>query len=248
MCEIKIDGATLKYEVVTNSNTAKQHVSIVGARDMHGHIMIPEEIEGVPVKCIGGCAFCGCKGLTGVTIPDCVGWIGESAFTAATNLKYVSIPTSVRGIAECAFSCCGGLWSVDIPEGVMWVGFSTFVMCYSLVRVTIPSTLESVSRWMFSDCCSLSSVRISPGVRSIEGSAFSGCRALRSVMIPESMTNVGKYAFSGCRNLASVSAPRHLKNESLESVFEFCSPELKIAYRESENAETTGTQFIKKGM
>lgn len=239
MCEIKIDGATLECEVATNSSTAKQYVSIVGARDVHGHIKIPEEIEGVPVKCIGGCAFCGCKGLTGVTIPDGIGWIGESAFTAAANLNYVKIPTSVRGIAECAFSCCGRLWSVEIPEGVMWVGFSAFVMCYSLVRVTIPSTLESIPRWMFSDCCSLLSVKISPGVRSIEGCAFSGCRALRRVMIPESMTNVGKYAFSGCRNLASVSAPRHLKNESLKSAFEFCSPELKIAYREGENAETT---------
>jgi hypothetical protein len=49
---------------------------------------IPAKIEGFPVKCIGGCAFCGCKGLTGVTIPNSVGWIGESAFTAATNLNH----------------------------------------------------------------------------------------------------------------------------------------------------------------
>ena len=255
MSEIKIDGATLVYGVGTSKRDAKQYVSIVRGSDVQGHIKIPSEIEGLPVKYIEGLAFSGCKGLTGVTIPDGVVWIGESAFTAAPDLNYVKIPTSVRGIGACAFSCCGGLWSVEIPEGVTWIGFSAFVMCYNLVRVTIPSTLESISRWAFADCCRLSSVRMSPGVRSIEGKAFSccmgltditlplgvtsigeeafsGCRALKRVTIPDSVTSIGKYAFSGCGNLKDVSCPRHLENKSLESAFVFCSPKMKITYRD----------------
>lgn len=270
MGEIKIDGATLVYKVGTSKRDAKQYVSIVRGRDVQGHIKIPAEIEGLPVKYIKGLSFCGCKGLTGVTIPDGVVWIGESAFTAALNLNYVKIPTSVRGIGACAFSCCGELWSVEIPEGVTWVGFSAFVMCYSLVRVTIPSTLERISRWMFADCSRLSSVRISPGVRSVEGKAFSGClgltditlplgvtsigeeafsgcRALKRVTIPDSVTSIGKYAFSGCGNLERVSLPRHSDNKSLESAFVFGSPKLKITYRDGEEGGMVETVDVGAG-
>ncbi len=270
MGEIKIDGATLVYEVWTSKRDAKQYVSIVRGKDVQGHIKIPAEIEGLPVKHIEGLAFSGCKGLTGVTIPDGVVWIGESAFTAALNLNYVKIPTSVRGIGACAFSCCGESWSLEIPEGVTWVGFSAFVMCYSLVRVTIPSTLESISRWMFSDCCSLSSVRMSPGVRIIEGKsfsgcmgltditlppgvtsvgeeAFSGCRALKRVTIPESVTSIGKHAFSGCGNLGYVSLPRRSENKPLESAFVFCSPKLKITYRDGGDGGKTEAADIGAG-
>ena len=240
MGEIKIGGATLGYEIETcdsGSLAAMPQVVITWAEDVQGYVEIPSEIEGLPVRFIGGHAFsAGCGELTGVTIPDSVVWICESAFAYSTRLTCVKIPSSIRGIGECAFAGCEGLRRVDIPEGVVWVGFSAFIMCYGLVRVTIPSTLKGIPRYAFSDCCSLSHATISPGVRDIAEEAFSDCIRLESIKIPDSVTRIGTCAFSGCSRLANVSLPRHLENKPLESAFVSCSPTLAISYRDVGNA------------
>ncbi len=57
------------------------HVEITGhTDDLPSKVIIPSEIDGLPVTSIGEWAFCGCSGLTSVTIPDSVTSIGEWAF------------------------------------------------------------------------------------------------------------------------------------------------------------------------
>ena len=239
MGEITINGATLEYEVEASSKDAKaamRYVAVVGARDVQGYIEIPAEIEGLPVKRIGGLAFGGCGELTGVTIPDSVVCICESAFAYNPMLTCVKIPPSVKVIGECAFAGCGGLRRMDIPEGVMWVGFSAFIMCYSLVSVTIPSTLESIPKFAFANCNHLLHVTIPQGVRDVDKAAFSECIRLESMTMPDSVMRIGEGAFQGCWSLSSVSLPRHLDATQLKSAFVSCSPEFKISYRDQEEA------------
>lgn len=239
MGKIRTPGAMLTYEVEigrSKNNKAMPYVAVDFAEDVRGHVEIPSEIEGLPVRRIGGLAFsAGCGELTGVTIPDSVIWISESAFAYSTRLAYVTIPPSVKGIGECAFAGCEGLKRVDIPEGVVWVGVSAFIMCYGLIRVTIPSTLENIPRYAFSSCCSLSHVTIPRGVRTIEDNAFEDCIRLEGISIPDSVTNIGRSAFVGCSHLANVSLPEQLENKSIELAFLSCSKALKISYRGSGN-------------
>lgn len=244
MAEIKIDGVTMGYEIETGRSKANEplpYVAVTWAEDVRGYVEIPAEIEGLPVKRIGGLAFsAGCGELTGVTIPDSVVWICESAFAHNAMLTCVRIPPSVKVIDECAFAGCGGLRWVDIPEGVVWIGFSAFIMCQRLVRVTIPSTLERIPRLAFSDCCSLSHVTISHGVKDIAEEAFSDCIRLENVTMPDSVESIGRSAFSGCSRLANVSLPRRLENTPIESAFVTCSPKLSISYRDVGKACVAG--------
>jgi hypothetical protein len=238
MGKIRLTGAELEYEVEIGRNAADEavpYVTVTWGDAAHGYVAIPSEIEGLPVKRIGGLAFsAGCGELTGVTMPDSVVWICESAFAYSPMLTCVKIPPSVRVIGECAFAGCEGLRWVDIPEGVVWMGFSAFIMCYGLVRVTIPSTLESIPMYAFSSCRSLLHVTISHGVKEIKENAFDDCIQLESITIPDSVMRLGRRAFLGCRRLKNVSLPRHLEKESLDSVFVSCSKDLKISYRGAE--------------
>lgn len=238
MGKIKYSGAKLEYEVEIGRNAADEavpYVAVTCGEEVRGYVDIPSKIAGLPVKRIGGLAFsAGCGELTGVTIPNGVVWICESAFAHSAMLTCVKIPPSVKVIGECAFAGCGGLRWVDIPEGVVWMGYSTFIMCYGLVRVTIPSTLESIPRYAFSSCRSLSHVTITPGVKEIKENAFDDCIQLESIKIPDSVMRLGRCAFLGCRRLKNVSLPRHLEKESLDSVFVSCSKDLKISYRGAE--------------
>ena len=126
-------------------------------------------------------AFCVCKSLRSVTIPDSVEVIGESAFWGCKNLQSVNIPDSVEVIGESAFCGCENLRSVTIPDSVKVIGDSAFRGCKSLQTVTI-----------------LDSVKL------IGERAFVGCKSLQHITIPHSVEVIGENAFYGCENLQSV--------------------------------------------
>ena len=58
---------------------------------------------------IASAAFSGYVGLTNVTIPNSVMYIGEYSFSGCNALTGITIPDGVTGIASCAFSGCGNL-------------------------------------------------------------------------------------------------------------------------------------------
>ena len=67
---------------------------------------------------IGDYSFCGCNGLTSITIPEGVTMIGDNAFSGCTGLQSIMIPKSVTSIDWGAFYDCNGLTSITIPESV----------------------------------------------------------------------------------------------------------------------------------
>ena len=61
-------------------------------------------------------AFGGCSSLTGVTIPNSVTSIGETAFGLCNSFTSVTIPDSVISVGDLAFYMCENLTSV-VVEG-----------------------------------------------------------------------------------------------------------------------------------
>jgi len=118
-------------------------VTITGCKqDAQGELVIPAEIEGLPVTRILK-AFSGCRSLTSITIPDSVTFIGEQAFYDCSSLTSITIPDSVTFIGERAFWECSSLTSIAIPDSVTSIGDYAFMGCYELESIVVPSAFHS---------------------------------------------------------------------------------------------------------
>ena len=158
-----------------------------------GNVAIPANIDGMPVKAIGGQAFLGRPTLTAITIPDSVTNIEDGFLT--------------RGGVLGAFAQCGTLTNVSLGNGVLYIGMGTFTLCTSLTRVSISDSVTTVGDFAFHNCEGLTEVRIGKSVTQLGpgiGYAFDGSTNLTSVVIPGNVTNLGNYAFAYSASLANV--------------------------------------------
>ena len=113
---------------------------------------------------IGDYAFEGCTGLTRITIPSSVTYIGDAAFSNC-GLVTLTIPNSVTTIGWFAFSYCNALSSVTIGASVTSIGEYAFTSCPNLNSVTClgttpPTILDDV---FDADCYSRAWLRVPSG-------------------------------------------------------------------------------------
>ena len=129
---------TLSYEI------GDAEVTITGCSVFtKGELVIPEQIEGLPVTSIRDSAFTGCRSLTSITIPDSVTSIGDLAFSRCTNLTSITIPDSVTSIGDHTFTFCTSLTSIAIAASITSIGDGAFLDCNSLTSISIPQAFHS---------------------------------------------------------------------------------------------------------
>ncbi|MDE6746350.1 MAG: leucine-rich repeat domain-containing protein, partial [Oscillospiraceae bacterium] len=103
------------------------HISICEYLGSDSEVIVPAEIDGLPVTVLEEYAFGGNETLTRVELPDSLITIGVSAFAFCKNLKSVVIPENVSEIGEEAFYSCESLESVSIPKNVSEIGEDAFI-------------------------------------------------------------------------------------------------------------------------
>lgn len=159
--------------------------------------------------------FIGCTGLTAITLPENITYIGRQAFEDCVGLTHITasnIP-KVSSIGYLAFGGCTGLTTVELPSCISMISGS-FKGCTNLTRVTIPEPDYSIGigESTFRECISLSEISIPKGLSSIGPYAFKDCTGLTSVQLPNIINSRGvtfRYtiyedAFKGCTGLESV--------------------------------------------
>ena len=106
-------------------------ITIIDYNHDSKNIIIPEKINGLPVKTIGNGAFYDNE-LTSVIIPDSVKTIDDDAF-AYNKLTSVIIPDSVKTIDDYAFAD-NQLTNVVIPNSVKTIGENAFDKSVKIIR------------------------------------------------------------------------------------------------------------------
>lgn len=166
--------------------------------DKKGDVVIPSEINGLPVTKIFDGAFYS-DNITSITLPDTIDELGENMCDGCINLTSIKLPANIRSIPEFAFHGCKSLKKVDIPSGVTDIGRSAFDGCTSLKEVKLPESLEVLSDSCFSDCA-LESIDFPKGVKEIPLRSFTNNK-FKELTIPENITKIDSWAFFECYDI-----------------------------------------------
>ena len=86
---------------------------------------------------IGSYAFCGCSGLTSLTLPAGITSIGESAFYGCSGLTSLTLPAGITSIGDAAFNFCSGLTSLTLPAGITEISDFAFNGCSGLTSIYV---------------------------------------------------------------------------------------------------------------
>ncbi len=152
------------------------------------------------------------SGITEITFPETVEYIGKYSFAGCKSLNTVTLPNSVTNINDYCFENCSNLREVKLSESLTYIPYSSFPYC-DIRELTLPSSITSVGQNSFCGNTNLEKINFSENLIEIGRNAFGGCTSLTSVVTPQSLKIIRYYAFSGCTKVESL-----VLNEGLESL------------------------------
>ncbi len=192
-------------------------------------IVIPARHEGTEVTRIAAEAFRDLAGLTSISIPDSVNWIGMDAFTGCTKL--IQVDNGVSYVDKWIIACDAGTTSIDLRNDTVGIAVRAFYGCDKLTSITIPDSVANIGACALEGCDSLENISMpfvveyfaflfdgyssNPGQKvpdslksvaitsatTLGRKAFDGCAGLTSISIPDGVTSIESGAFSGCPNV-----------------------------------------------
>ena len=150
---------------------------------------------------------------TSVTIPDTVTFIDHGTFSGCSNLRSLTIPSSVAAIAGTRSSAFFGCKNLRFNEydNAYYLGnsdnpYHALIMAknQSITSCKIHENTKVIAGAAFAECPNLRSITIPDTFTSLGNYSFAGFSALQSITIPSSVTSIGSYAFYSCTSLESV--------------------------------------------
>lgn len=188
-----------------------------GTAEIHDYLglaaalVIPAELDGIPVSSIGYNAFNLSDSLISVTIPEGVTSIAAQAFSVCRALTDVTLPDSLASIGSNPFESCTVLRNIHISadhpllatiDGVLFNKAEKKLICYPMALAaeaySIPQGIRIIGAYAFSGNSHLTTVTIPDSVVAISDRAFTFCEALSAITIPDSVTSIGANPFYGC--------------------------------------------------
>ena len=171
-----------------------------------------------------------------ITIREGVTSIGDICFWNFSNLKVLTIPSSLTKIGGNPFYGCTELYTIMLTGNPVYDNYDGNVVeknsgtvvigcrhvpAYSSVTkvgdfaysgrglssIVIPESITSIGYAAFSENEDMTSITIPESVTSIGGHAFTNCQKLTSVNIPEGVTKIGDWTFLQCYSLTSIEIP-----------------------------------------
>ena len=150
---VNTDGVNVK--IGSSVTKIPAHLFYCPDNTLSKKIVHIEFAENSICEIIGEYAFCGCVGLTSITLPNSVTTIERSSFTSCSNLETIILSNNLSIIYDSTFSYCESLALITIPDHVTSIHDFVFNNCSSLTSITLPEGVTSIGSFVFLNCNNL---------------------------------------------------------------------------------------------
>ncbi len=165
-------GEFIKCMIVDEENDGtNDFVIITDCDESATEIVLPPQIEGLPVTEISRKAFENCSSLQSISLPDSITKIDSSAFIGCSSLTAIEIPDSVTTLGSCAFEECTSLTDVKLSNSLTEISSQTFRRCESLKSIDIPESVTVFKAQAFA-ASKLEEITGGENIQFIYGRAF----------------------------------------------------------------------------
>ena len=124
--------------------------------------------------------------VTGVT---------DKAF-AGTGVTDVTLPQSVEYLGEYVFEDCKDLATVTLPKNLAYFGEGLFKGCSAMKSVIWPAEFDKIKSWQYAGT-GITSLELPENITVIGSHAFSDCPDLHTVNFDYEIESIGAEAFKG---------------------------------------------------
>ncbi len=179
-------------------------------------LVVPDEIDGVPVVSIGESFVSSESGIKEIVLPDSVKKICESAFGSCSDLEKINLPASLETIEQYVFAKDYMLKDVTVPDGCAFVykdgafydkGYTTLISAPAASEIEIPDTVTRISDTAFFNNKNIKIISLPEGVTEIGMGAFYNCGSLEWVKLHENVETIGDYAFGQSKKISKLVVP-----------------------------------------
>ncbi len=151
--------------------------------------------------------------------------INDGALGAATKVKEVILPNTIKSIGNMAFSNTA-LTELVLPDKLESIGYGILSGNSGVKKLVVPSTVTTFQQYVYKDTenntkqglltgSSVEELIFEEGIKTMGTHTCVNCKTISKVTIPNTITEVGKDSFLGCTALESISLP-----ESITSIGE----------------------------
>lgn len=130
------------------------------------------------------------------------------SLTGLTNLKSLTLPTSLKVIGKGSLSG-SGITQLVVPSGVTQIQDYALMRCPELTSVVIPSSVTSIGTRALAYCPKLNNVTMSASIAQLPEGLFEACGGLQTLSLEDlsECTEIGPWALADCNGVTTLVLP-----------------------------------------